>query len=386
MKGRAWMLVGVCLSSLAVPEAAEACGGGGIVSSKAPGLVGSNAQRVLISVRDDGVGGAPDGTEVITQIVVPETTADYGALLPMPSEPILDPEPVSMEELEALDTQTAPQIVTVEGDDGGGSGCGCMGTGSVAKDGEAPKRVRTSEPVDIGPVTAVVLSGTSEAVNTWLGENGFFISEADEETINEYSGYYFVAIRRNERAAPGGPTSIGIHFSMPGDHRELPLRFASLGAAPTVAFTLFLATPDSAGPSQPFAALTLDDLDGELLRTAGYRAALESAVRARSHRAFVLESRTSGANLSLSGQVRALMGGTVTRMSTIVPATALTEDAHFYAPYEGEVPNERFAAAPRDIGAREASVGSLGGLVLLGMLRRRGPHRLSRRGAVRTRW
>jgi hypothetical protein len=328
---------------------------------------------VLISVHNDGAGGAPDGTDIVTQIVVPETTADYGALLPMPSEPTLDPEPVSMEELQQLDAQTAPRIVTVEAtDDGGGSGCGCVGTGAATKDGGTSKSVRTSEPVDIGPVTAVVLSGTTEAVNNWLDENGFLVSEADQATISDYAGYYFVAIRRNERAAPGGPTSIGIHFSMPGDHRELPLRFASLGAAPTVAFTVFLATSDLAGPSPPFTALTLDDLDGSILRTGGYAAAVQDLVRAYGHQAFVLESRISGSDLVLSGQVRSLVQGmNVTRMSTIVPASALTEDAHFYVPYEGEVPPERYAVVHRDVGSREASVGWLGGLVVLGALRRR---------------
>jgi hypothetical protein len=158
---------------------------------------------------------------------------------------------------------------------------------------------------------------------------------------------------------------------MPGDHRELPLRFASLGAAPTVAFTLFLATSDLAGPSEPFTALTLDDLDSSILRTGGYAAAVQDVVRAHAHRAFVLESRTSAADLALSGKVRSIVQGTVTRMSTIVPASALTEDAHFYEPYQGEVPNERYAVVHRDVGSREASVGWLGGLVLLGALRRR---------------
>lgn len=380
MNGKVWLIVGACLSSLVLPEAARACGGGGIVSSQAPGRVGANAQRVLISVHNDGVGGAPDGTDIITQIVVPETTADYGALLPMPSEPTIDPEPVSIEELEQLDVQTAPQIVTTDySDDGGGSGCGCLGTtGGASRGGDESKSVQRSEPVDIGPVTAVVLSGTTDAVNAWLDENGFLISESDQATISDYAGYYFVAIRRNERAAPGGPTSIGIHFAMQGDHRELPLRFASLGAAPTVAFTVFLASADLAGPSEPFTALTLDDLDGGILRSKGYPAAVEDVVRTHDHQAFVLESRFSGADLALSGTVRSMVRGTLTRMSTILPASALTEDAHFYVPYEGDVPNERYAALPRKVGSREASVGWLGALVLLGALRRRNTERARR--------
>jgi hypothetical protein len=229
--------------------------------------------------------------------------------------------------------------------------------------------------VTIGPVTAVVLTGTTDAVNTWLGENGFAISEANQALITDYAGYYFVAIRRNDSAAPGGPTSIGVHFSMAGDHRELPLRFASLGAAPTVAFTLFLATNDTVGPSAPFAPLTLTDLDPGNVRAHGYRAAVEAAVAGHAHQAFVLESRTPRDELPALDGTR--LGSliwprtAVTRMTTVLPAEALTEDAHFYDSYDGDVPRERTLVVREVFGAREASLGSLALLALAGLRRRR---------------
>jgi hypothetical protein len=232
-----------------------------------------------------------------------------------------------------------------------------------------------SDPVNIGPVTAVVLTGTTDAVNAWLGENGFVISATDQATVAAYAGYYFVAIRRNETAAAGGPSSIGVHFTMPGDHREVPLRFASLGAAPSVAFTLFLATTDLAGPSPPFVALTLDDLDAELLRTGSYSQAVQKAVNAHSNQAFVLESRTPADQLlSLqSTRIRSLIGSdtTLTRMSTIVPAEALTEDAHFQTKYDGTVPSDRYVMSSKVLGSREASMGALATLLLAGASRRR---------------
>jgi hypothetical protein len=377
MKSKAWVILGAWAASVALPEVAEACGGGGVVSSR-PGSVGANAQRVFISVHDDGVGGSFDGTDVITQINVPATTDDYGALLPLPSEPTLDSRPVAAQELEQLDMATAPQLLETE--DSGGSGFSCACAGSAAGESKG-SRASVSEPVDIGPVTAVVLTGTTDAVNGWLGDNGFVISAADQAMIADYAGYYFVAIRRNDRAAPGGPTSIGIHFSMPGDHRELPLRFASLGAASTVTFTLFIATSETVGPSPPFAALTLDDLDGSILRFMGYRQAVQSAIRAHDNRAFVLESSTPSAEIfGLAGTtIGSLLGGTtVTRMTTILPAEALTEDAHFYDPYPGEVPNERNLNAHNALRSREANFGALTALVLLGMWRRRNRPALGR--------
>ena len=48
--------------------------------------------------------------------------------------------------------------------------------------------------------------------------------------------------------APSGPSSLGIHFSLAGDQRTLPLRFARLGAAASVSFVVFVATPSAVGP------------------------------------------------------------------------------------------------------------------------------------------
>jgi hypothetical protein len=324
----------------------------------------------VIAVHDDATGGAR-GTDIVTQITVPDTTDDYGVILPVPSEPTLDPEPVLAEELDRLDAATAPRITTYEEDSGGGGlGCAC-GSEEAGGVGDRGKGVSVSEPMDIGPVTAVVLSGTTDAVNTWLGENGFVISEAAQATIADYAGYFFVAIRRNERTAPGGPTSIGIHYHMANDHRELPLRFAALGAAPTVAFTLFFSTKETLAPSAPFAALTLGDLNGTMLQQGDYEMAVEAAVRAHDNRAFVLESRSRRAELLLGGgRLQTFLDGEyITRMSTILPVEALTEDVHFHDPYPDDVPNGRTFGS-HTLGSQEAGTGVLG-LVLLGVLRHR---------------
>src|SRR5262245_24258105 len=181
MKNKAWLVFGACAVSLGAPEVAQACGGGGVVSTR-PESIGADAQRVLIAVHDDGVGGGADGTDVVTQITVPATTEDYGVLLPLPSEPTLDPNPVSAAELEQLDKATAPEIGIADEDSDGGWSCGC-GSASEAGGGTKGDGVRVSEPVDIGPVTAVTLAGTTDAVNGWLDENGFVISEAAQATI-----------------------------------------------------------------------------------------------------------------------------------------------------------------------------------------------------------
>src|SRR3954452_4710596 len=90
------------VSGVATPSAVRACGGR-VVTTHA-GTVGANAKRIFLSVR----GG---NTDVITQVGVPATTADYGVLIPVPAEPTLDPMPVSMNDLASLERLTAPAIL-----------------------------------------------------------------------------------------------------------------------------------------------------------------------------------------------------------------------------------------------------------------------------------
>src|SRR6478735_7058337 len=90
-----------CGLSLFPSAAALACGGGGVTSKVG---VTTNAQRIFMSVRATGT------TDIVAQIAVPKTTADYGVLIPVPDEPTLDSEPVSAEDLNALDKATAPVI------------------------------------------------------------------------------------------------------------------------------------------------------------------------------------------------------------------------------------------------------------------------------------
>ena len=349
-----WLLWGLAVFVRPLP--AEACGGGTVTSRT--GIVSANAQRIFISARGMT-------TEVVTQIVVPETSSDYGVLIPVPAQPTLDPEPVAEEDLAALDQATAPQIFVSSGDSGGSSsGCGCPIAGSDGGDKGLP-RVALSAPVDIGPVTAVALTGeTGAAIGGWLEDNAFVIPDSSRPILDAYAGNgkYFIAIRRNA-AVIGGPSSIGIHFTLPGDQRALPLRFASIGAAPTVGFTLFVAASSVVGPSSGFTALTLSDLDAGVLRDEGYAPAVEQAVAAHDHHAFVLEGAYTKASLApqLARPIADLMApeAQLTRLSSFMPAEAMTDDVSFDVPYDSSIPSERYVRASGTGDTRAANAGAL---------------------------
>ncbi|MFZ5894276.1 MAG: DUF2330 domain-containing protein [Myxococcota bacterium] len=362
--GSGLVFVGVA----AISEPAWACGGGGVASSS--GVV-MDAQRIIMSRRANGT------TDVVAQVGVPSTTADYGLLIPVPSEPTIDAQPVSATELASLDTLTVPRINTESsGSDAPGCGCGAASKAGDDTRGGSNRGVTTNPPVTIGPVEAVSLTGDSaEAINTWLSENGFALTQADVQTLTAYvgDGNYFIAIRRSDSAVTGGPTSIGIHYTLAGDHRKLSLGFARIGAAETVAFTLFLAAPQAIGPSAPFKALTLGDLESSLLRNSGYPAAVQAAVTSHDSKAFVLEGTTSQTDLVHTVPSIARLiddGAVITRATTVIQRTALSDDVVFATPYSGNIPNYVYASVLTQH-PRYASFGPLGVLFAAGALRRR---------------
>jgi hypothetical protein len=321
----------------APPRAARACGGGVVTTPAQVASVGANAQRIFISVSTGGV------TDVVTQIGVPATAADYGVLIPVPSEPTLDPTPIMSSELEALDRFTQP-VIRRQPEDGG---CGC-GSSNKGGNDAIPGGAQVSAPVTIGPVTAVTLTAdTGDAVTAWLTQNGFAIPAASQAIVDTYAGTgrYFIALKRSETAATGGPTSVGLHFMLDGDERGLPLRFISIGAAPSIGFTVFVVADATVAPSAPFDALTVDDLDLIALRTTGYSGAVSAAVAQHGNHAFVLEGVWNGAEVANApiSSLKNFIAPTqiMTRLSSVVSAAALDTDVVFDQTFSDPVPRVR---------------------------------------------
>jgi hypothetical protein len=283
---------------------------------------------------------------------------------------MLDTQPVSGAELDALAKATAPGIYIHESS---GIGCGCGDTGSA---GASNRGVLVSDPVNIGPVAAVSLTGdNADAVRAWLTENKFLLPSGDAETLARYvsAGSYFIAIRRAESAATGGPSSVGIHYTLQGDHRKLSLGFTKIGAPQTLGFTVFIAAPQAMGPSAPFAAITLNDLNASQLQSSDYDGSVLAAVSSRGSKAFVLEGTTSKSNIANAAPGIAQFiddGAVITRATTAVDRSQLSDDVVFATPFSGNIPSTRHVSlSPRR--ARYAGIGSLGFLFMAHALRRR---------------
>jgi hypothetical protein len=305
----------------------------------------ADSQRVVISVRRDGT------TDMVVQIGVPNTSADYGVLIPTPSEPTIDPTPISEQVLDGLDVETRPKIYKIDLNAEHSASCTCgaiAGSDTTPANGDA---VKASQPTNVGPVTATVVTATDNtALNQWLDGNGFVIPDERQALIGNYvgPGRYFIAVKRNDAVVTNGPTSIGLHYKLVGDHRLLSLAFARLGAAPTVGFTVFLFAKDLTSPTDPFQPLTLDDLDSGRLLANDYQGAVQSAVQARGGTAFVLESggrsRDGTSRNALTTYYDALptdQDALLLRMTTVLTADELTQDVTFLTPLTEPFSNSR---------------------------------------------
>jgi hypothetical protein len=361
---------------LLAARAASACGGGGVTTTSS-GVV-ADSQRVVLALHGEGT--ADVTTEVVAQIGVPKSAADYGVLIPVPTEPTLDPEPVPVGELDAFDAHTAPVIVkeTYTGGSSESGGCGCISAGD---DDSAPgggdqntATVSVGAPVAIGPVTAVVIGADdATALAAWLDDNGFAIPEAEQPILDTYvaAGDRFIAIKRTDATPSSAPSSIGIHYTLEGDHRVLSLGFARIGAAPQVAFTVFVASKDSVEPAPPFSTRTISDLDAGALAKS-YSNAVAKAVADNHSQAFVIENITGPPIAGAGDRLRAIFGieNHVTRLSTIIAADKLDADASFDAPGPPSVTHTRHLAARRTR-IEGASVGLLAVTLVARSLRRR---------------
>jgi hypothetical protein len=99
-------------------------------------------------------------------------------------------------------------------------------------------------------------------------------------------------------------------------------------------------------PASPFESLTLNDLDVALLRTTGYASAVTAAVSQHGNQAFVIEGTWAATEVApnVGPSLRPLLaeGQRLTRLSTIVPSSALETDVAFDQTLTGPVPTYRY--------------------------------------------
>lgn len=312
-------------------------------------------------------------TEVVEQVTVPRATSDFGLLIPVGAEPTVDAQPIPVDALQALDARTAPRVLVQH-------------TGACTRSVSVTTAdVMSRAPAPLAMVEPLGVPGANrDFARAWIVMSAFVLTPEARAVLDEYSGpgRAFVGVRRTDARADGGPSTLGVHFSVPGDARELSLRLIGLGAAPAVAFTILVVAPAASAPAPPFAGLTLDQIDRASLGSQGYAPAVEQAAVTHGGRTFVIELVTPVVPELLPPPLERLTDAgqplVLTRLSAVLARDALTEDARLDGAGPSQVPTSITLAALRAPSALTVA----GGLVVVAFRRRsrraRAPQRQAR--------
>ena len=359
------VVVPVVVATLSFSPRAEACVSG-IVSQGS--LVTQGSQLAFISKR-------ADTTDIAVLLSVPSAGEDFGALIPLPGggEPTIDGQPVDVSAFTQLEESTRPLFQDVDGGGGGDGGLfSCGGANDVLAGGEQ-RGVIAAPPVEVGPVTAQwLLADDATALTQWLSDEGYALPTGGADVVDAYlaQGNGFLAFKRTAGAASTEPVSVGVHFSVPGDLRSLPIRIARLGAPDVLPVTVFVAADDAVGAPAPWTTVHHEDLNAADAID-DYAAVVDDVTAEEGGHVFVFEGSVGKEQLAGSA-LTALIddGAVISRLSARVPQASLDVDAIFNvaAPTPASAAAASAFALPKNVDV--AALGLLGITLLLRRRRR----------------
>jgi hypothetical protein len=192
-----------------------------------------------------------DGGTMTThvQIQYSGSAPDFAWILPVPSEPKLS---VSHNEIfRQLQSATQPFFFLEWPEDGGD--CGFFPRVTMAEDAASGEEQRDVEVVSEGRVgpyqTAVITSDDSEAIITWLTDNGYQLGELGAELLAPYvdEGLLFLALRLAPDQAAGDLQPIALTY--PGDQPMIPIRLTAVATAPDLGVLVWVLGEERAIPA-----------------------------------------------------------------------------------------------------------------------------------------
>ncbi|MDP2340949.1 MAG: DUF2330 domain-containing protein [Deltaproteobacteria bacterium] len=316
-------------------------------------------------------------TDIALLLSVPSADQDFGALIPLPGggEPTVDPQPVDAEDFGILEASTRPQFIDFSGDVGGGGGLFSCGSPTLAGDnakGE-DRGVVAAPPVEVGPITAQwLLADDATALTQWLTDEGYALPAGGTAVVDAYlaQGNGFLAFKRTDGTASAEAVNVGVHFSVPGDLRSLPIRIASLGAPDVLPVTVFVAADEAVGAPAPWTTLHSADLN-QADAIADYAAAVDAVTAEENGKVFIFEGALGKGDLQANSLTALIDDGAVlSRLSARIPQASLDADAIFNvaAPLQGSAAAASAFRLPKNVDV--AALGLVGITLLLRRRRR----------------
>jgi hypothetical protein len=177
------------------------------------------------------------------QIVYTGNPKDFVWVLPVPTPnaTIATADPVFFLELDAATAPTVSPRPLVFNDDSGGLGCGDSDDSAPLGDSPIDDGVTIYDEQVVGPYQTVTIgSEDGDALQNWLVENGYRVTESTVPTIDHYVelGSVFIVMR----LAPGeGVQSMQpVRVSYPGYMASFPLEMVTVGASGRLGLLLWV--------------------------------------------------------------------------------------------------------------------------------------------------
>jgi len=262
-----WMLLGACVSSLALIEGdAMACGGCFHQVNPPP------EERTVVTGHRMAFSISTSQTILWDQVEYSGNPADFAWVLPVFPGAVI--ESSRDEWFAALDAATQPVIngpVTYASSIPQGQGCAGAQTGcssasdgtdnaaSAGSPGTGGGAVQVLSQGVVGPYDTVTLkSSDPNALTDWLTAHGYDIPASIAPTIDQYvaGGFDFIALRLRPQCGVNAMQPVRI--VTPGADPTLPLRMVAAGAGAEVAITLWI-VGEGRWTTQNFPAATLSD-------------------------------------------------------------------------------------------------------------------------------
>lgn len=244
------LIVVVFASALALPRAADACGGF-FCSAVQLVPVQQNAERILFTVNDD------DTVTALVEIRYAGDPEDFSWVVPVPgaegfsfgdSIAIGDPQTLAL-----LDDATAPSIipppVQCSGNGGGGglnrSTAGAAPMAEDASFGDDDDSVTVEEEGSIGDYDYQVISSDSAAaLIEWLNENDYLITPEMEPFVEDYVAGEMKFIGAKLQAGADTTMLAPLRITYPATEPMIPIRLTAVGAEPEMGVVAFIAGAD----------------------------------------------------------------------------------------------------------------------------------------------
>ena len=218
------LALAVCAAVLLAGSAALPCG-----ASFGTGITVDPHQDIFVVWKDNV-------ETYVFQPIFCGTATDFGLILPVPATLSQNPSPTDQQAFttaKALSEPTKRQVVQHHGFACGGGSSG----GSESKNGGADTTTVVASG-QVGFLDWVELKADTESSFTdWLTANGYPYSSTAASVFSYYvqKGWYFVAFRISQQAAPGGGTicrALGpVALSFPTPVPVVPSRMASAGSS-----------------------------------------------------------------------------------------------------------------------------------------------------------